>query len=39
MVAHLQDGGEAFTQFLTAIDAEGDLVAARAAWKQVHNAR
>lgn len=39
LVVHLQDGGESFDQFLTAIDAEGDLETARATWKQVHNAR
>jgi hypothetical protein len=39
LVVHLQDGGDSFDRFLSAIDAEGDLVAARATWKQVHNAR
>jgi hypothetical protein len=39
LVVHLQDGGESFDQFLSAIDAEGDLEVARATWKQVHNAR
>jgi len=39
LVVHLQDGGESFDQFISAIDAEGDLEVARATWKQVHNAR
>ena len=39
LVVHLQDGGVSFDRFLAAIDAEGDLDAARATWKKVHNAR
>jgi hypothetical protein len=39
LLVNLQDGGESFDQFLTAIDAEGDLDDARATWKEIHNAR
>lgn len=39
MVVHLQDGGETFSQFLTAIGAEGDLKASSATWGEIHNAR
>lgn len=39
LVVHLQDDGVTFDQFLMAIDAEGDLEASRATWRQVHNAR
>jgi hypothetical protein len=39
LLVNLQDGGESFDQFLTAIDADGDLDAARATWKEIHNAR
>lgn len=39
LVVHLQDGGTSFDNFLTEIEAEGDLTAARETWQQIHNAR
>jgi hypothetical protein len=39
MVVQLQDGGESFDQFLSAIEAQGDLELVRSTWKQIHNAR
>ena len=39
LVVHLQDGGESFERFLTAVDAEGDLQMVRETWKKIHNAR
>ena len=39
LVVHLQDNGESFDSFLSAIDAEGDLQVARETWKKIHNAR
>lgn len=39
LVVHLQDGGLSFDNFLSEINAEGDLIAARETWTQIHNAR
>jgi len=39
LVVHLQDGGESFDAFLSEIEAQGDLAAARQTWQMVHNAR